>query len=122
MSLSEEGVALTAWNLSILVIWIIGMTLYLYGYVRRETSVADAKMILLFSILLIPWALFTYLSVVGGYNATVDRLMNPGMAQLTFWNYVGYWIWEFKAIVWLGSGLLLIATLLTKMRSSRRHF
>jgi hypothetical protein len=66
MSLSEEGVALTTWNLSILVIWIIGMTIYLYGYVRRETTVADAKMILLFSILLIPWAVFTYLSVVGG--------------------------------------------------------
>jgi hypothetical protein len=113
----EEGVTLGAWNLSILVIWIIGMALYLYGYVRRETTVAEAKMILLFSILLILWAVFTYLFASGLYTASVIRSMAPGLAQLTFWDYVGYWIWEFKVIVWIGSGLLLIATSLAKMRS-----
>jgi hypothetical protein len=114
---ANEGVTLSAWNLSILVIWTIGITLYLNGYLRRETTVADAKMILLFSILLIPWAVLTYLFASGLYTATVVRVMNPGFSPLTLWDRLEFWTWEFKAIVWIGSGLLLMATSLAKMRS-----
>ena len=53
-SLGGEGETLTAWNVSILVLWIIGIALCIYGYVRREATDAEAKVILLFSFFLIP--------------------------------------------------------------------
>jgi hypothetical protein len=121
-----EGGAFTAWNVSILVIWIIGMALYLYGYVRREATDAEATVILLFSFLLIPWAVFTYLFASELYNATVIRIinpgtgeLNPGMSPLTMWDHLEYSTWELKAIVWIASGFVLIATSLLKIVTSR---
>jgi hypothetical protein len=116
-SLGGEGETLTAWNVSILVLWTSGMSLYIYGYVRREATDAEAKVILLFSFFLIPWAVFTYLFASGLFSATVFRIMNPGMSALTVWDYLEYWTWEVKAISWIGSGLLLAVTSLMKMHA-----
>jgi len=117
---SAEGETLTTWNISILAIWIIGLTLYIHGYVRRETTVEEAKMILLLSVLLIPWAWLTYLFASGLLSDALFRAMQPEMSPLTAWDYLEYWTWELKAIFWIGSGLLLTATSLVKMYPIRR--
>ena len=108
---------LTAWNVSIMVLWIIGIALYIYGYVRREATDTEAKVILLFSFFLVPWGVLTYLWASGLYSATVFRTMNPGMTALTGWDYMEFWTWELKAILWIGSGLLLAVTSLMKMHA-----
>jgi hypothetical protein len=118
-SLGEEGETLTAWNVLIVVLLIIGIAFYIHGYVRRETTDAEAKVILLFSFFLIPWGVFTYYFVSGLYSAAVFRIMNPGMSALTIWDYMEYWTWELKAILWIGTGLLLIVTSLLKIVTSR---
>jgi cbb3-type cytochrome oxidase subunit 3 len=116
-SFGGEGETLTAWNVSIFALCIIGLSLYTYGYARREATDVEAKVILLFSFLLIPWALLTYLFASGLFSATVVRIMNPGMSALTVWDYLEYWTWELKAISWISSGLLLIVTSLVKMHA-----
>jgi hypothetical protein len=120
-SLGGEGETLTAWNISIVVLWIIGIALYIDGYVRKETTDAEAKVILLFSGLLIPWGVFTYLFVSGFYSDLIDWSMNPGVRALTVWDYMEYWTWELKAILWIGTGLLLIVTSLVKISAPRKE-
>lgn len=108
---------LTAWNSSIVILLIIGIALYMYGYLRRETVGPEAKVILLFSVFLVLWGVLTYLFASGFYKDLIDWSMNPGMRALTIWDYMEYWTWELKAILWIGSGLLLAATSLVKMHS-----
>jgi hypothetical protein len=87
-----------------LVIWIIAMVLYLYGYFRGETTVHEAKWLLVFSGLLIPWSMLI-VNVVPWINDDGPVLDN-----------LAIWIWEFKEIFWIGSGLLLIVTSCVKIR------
>jgi hypothetical protein len=107
----------TAWNVSVVVLCIIGMALYIYGYVRREATDAEAKVILLFSLLFIPWGVFTCLFASGMLSDAIVRSMNPGMRALTIWDYMEIWTWELKTVSWLGTGLLLVVTSITKMHA-----
>jgi hypothetical protein len=118
-SLDGEGEMLTAWNILIMVLWIIGISLYTYGYVRGEATGAEARMILLFGFFFIPWGLFTYLFASGLRIATIFRSMNPGMSGLTIWDYLEFWVWELKGILWIGTGLLLIVTSLVEVQAAR---
>ena len=108
---------LTAWNSSIVILLIIGIALYMYGYLRREAVGREAKVILLFSVFLVLWGVLTYLFASGFYKDLIDWSMNPGMRALTIWDYMEYWTWELKAISWTGSGLLLAVTSLMKMHA-----
>jgi hypothetical protein len=110
---------ITGWNVSIMVLWIIAIALYMHGYLRQGVTDAQAKVILLFSFILIPWAVFTYFIASGFILDMIDRSMHPGMMALTIWDYIPYWTWELKAIVWIGTGLLLIVTSLLKIGTSR---
>jgi hypothetical protein len=99
----------TPWNLSMLVIWTIAMVLYLYGYFRGETPVHEAKWLLVFSCLLIPWSMLIAIavpSINSGPSAAGPLLDN-----------LAIWTWEFKEISWIGSGLLLIVTSYVKIRT-----
>jgi hypothetical protein len=112
-------IVFTASNASVVGLLIIGIALYIYGYLRREATDAEAKMILLLSLFLIPWAVFTYLLASGFYSDLIRWSMNPGVRALTVWDYMEYWTWELKAILWIGTGLLLIVTSLAKMHTAR---
>jgi hypothetical protein len=112
-------IMVTASNASVVVLLIMGIALYIYGYLRREATDAEAKVILLFSFSLVPWAVFTYLFASGLQSDAIVRSMNLGMRVLTIWDYMEYWTWELKAILWIGTGLLLIVTSLVKMQATR---
>jgi|GEM_PF-7008472 len=86
-----------------LVIWIVAMVSYLYGYFRRETTVHEAKWLVIFNCLLIPWSVLIYngLPLINSDGPVLDNL--------------AMWIWETKEIFWIGSGLLLIATSYVKI-------
>jgi len=107
----------TAWNSSIVILLIIGIALYMYGYLRRQATDVEAKVILLFSFFLVLWGVFTYLFASGFYRNLIDWSMNPGVRALTIWDYMEYWTWELKAILWIGTGLLLAVTSLVKIRA-----
>jgi hypothetical protein len=107
---------LTAWNVSIMILWITGIALYMYGYVRREATDTERKVILLFSFLLIAWAVLTYLVASGFYLDLIDWSKNPGVRTLTIWDHMEYWTWELKGILWIGTGLLLIVTSVMKRK------
>jgi hypothetical protein len=109
----------TALHTSIVALLIIGIALYIYGYLKREATDAEAKVILLFSFFLIPWGVFTYLFALGFYSDLVDWSMNPGVRALTIWDYMEYWAWELKGILWIGIGLLLMLTSFVKMHVGR---
>jgi hypothetical protein len=107
----------TALNASVVVLLIIGIGLYTYGYLRREATDAETKVILMLSFFLILWAVFTYLLASGLYSDEIRWSMNPGVRALTIWDYMEYWTWGLKAISWIGSGLLLAVTSLVKMHA-----
>jgi hypothetical protein len=104
----------TACNLSIMILCIIATAMYMYGYMRGEATDTERKGILLFSCLLILWAVVTYLVASGFYLDLIDWSKNPGVRALTIWDYMEYWTWELKAILWICTGLLLIVTSLMK--------
>jgi hypothetical protein len=110
---------LTAWNVSIMILWTTGIALYMYGYVRREATDTERKIILLFSLFLVAWAVLTYLVAAGFYLDLIDWSKNPGVRTLTIWDHMEYWTWELKGILWIGTGLLLIVTSLLKIVTSR---
>lgn len=110
-------IVVAASNASVVVLLIIGIALYIYGYLRREATDAEAKVILLFSFFLIPWGVFTYLSASGLYISDIVWSMNPGVRALTIWDYMEYWTWELKGILWIATGLLLIVTSPVKMHA-----
>jgi hypothetical protein len=107
---------LIAWNVSIMILWLTGIALYMYGYVRREVTDTERKVILLFSLFLIAWAVLTYLVASALYLDLIDWSKNPGVRALTIWDNMEYWTWELKAILWIGSGLLLIVTSVMKRK------
>jgi hypothetical protein len=115
--LPQDYLLLPVWNVSIVALCITGIALYIYGYERREARVTEAKLILLLSLFLIPWGVLTYLFASGLLNAEIVRSMNPGMGALTVWDYMEIWTWELKAVLWIGTGLLLAVTSLMKMHS-----
>ncbi len=109
----------TELNASIVALLIIGIALYMYGYLRREATDAEAKVTLLIGFFLILWGVFTYLIASGFYNDAIVGSMNPGVRALTMWDYMEYWTWELKGILGIGTGLLLAVTSLTKMYAAR---
>lgn len=110
-------VVITVSNASVVVLLIIGIALYICGYLRREATDAEAKVILLFSLFFVVWGVLVYFVASGLYSDLIDWSMNPGMRALTVWDYLEYWTWELKAISWIGSGLLLAVTSLMKMHA-----
>ncbi len=109
----------TGSHTSVTALLIIGITLYMYGYLKREATDAEAKMILLFSFFLILWGVLTYLFASGFYSNLIDWSTNPGVRALTIWDYMEYWTWELKGILWIGTGLLLIVTSSVKIYNAR---
>jgi uncharacterized membrane protein len=110
-----------ALNASIMLLSIIGITLYIYGYIKRESTNTEAKLILLLSFFLLFWAVLTCLVASGLYNDDIQWSMNPGIRALTIWDYMEYLTWELKAITWIGTGLLLAVTSFMKLLA-RQYF
>jgi hypothetical protein len=108
-------IVVTLSNALMVVLLIMGTVLYIYGYLRGEATYVEAKVILMFGFFLIPWGVFTYLFASGFYSDLIDWSMNPGVRMLTVWDHMEYWTWELKAVLWIGIGLLLLATSLVKM-------
>jgi len=48
--------------------------------------------------------------------------MNPVMRVLTIWDYLEFWTWELKGILWIGTALLLIVTSLVKMHAAGARY
>jgi hypothetical protein len=112
-----EGMTLTAWNTAIVTLLVIGIALYAYGYLKREATRSEAKLLFTSSFFFILWGALTYFFASGLYTATVDRGLNPGMRLSTIWDYMEFWTWQLKAILWIGSGFLFAATSLIKIRA-----
>lgn len=109
---------LTAWNVSIIAVLAIGIAMYLYGYLKQGNK-HRSKATLLFSFLLILWGALTYIIASGWYSDEISWSMNPGVRALTIWDNMQYWTWELKAILWIGTGLLLIVTSALRIVTSR---
>jgi hypothetical protein len=113
--------AFTAWNASILILSIIGVALYMYGYLRREATGETVSEMITLSIVLITWGVFTYfigLLILGIYILPNTPLE---MRALTTWDYISYWMWELKGILGIGIGLLLIPSLLLKRHATYKN-
>lgn len=108
--------AFIGWHVSIIVLLTIGIALYLSGYFKREATKAEAKKSLLLGFILIMWGAFTFFAAAFILADLIDRSMNPGVGALTTWDYLKYWVWELKAIFWVGTGFLLIITSLVQIR------
>jgi membrane protein implicated in regulation of membrane protease activity len=52
--------AFTAWNVLIVILAIIGIALYMYGYLRREATDETISEVITLSIFLVVWGVFTY--------------------------------------------------------------
>jgi len=112
-------ILVTEINASIVVILIIGIALYAYGYLRREATDTEAILILPIGCLLILWGVLTYFLASGLYSNVITWSMYPGVRALTIWDHLEYWTWELKAILGVGTGLLLAATSLMEMHAAR---
>jgi len=110
--------AFTVSNVSIVVLLIIGIALYMYGYVRREAQPSRRIVIFLFFGLLV-WGVFTYIVAMLFLGMAVDRSMNPEMRALTNCDYISYWVWEIKGIFGIGTGVLLATTSLLKRHAQQ---
>jgi hypothetical protein len=86
-----------------MVLLIIGITLYMYGYLRREAQPPRVGVIFL-SLFVILWGVFTYFVAA---------------SALTAWDFVGFWIWEIKGILGIGTGPLLFITSLLKRHAQQ---
>jgi hypothetical protein len=102
-------------NVSVIALLIIGITLYVYGYQRREAQPSRAEVIFL-SLLVILWGMLTCFVATVLLRHAIDQSMTPGASALPIWNYVGFSVWEVKGIFGLGTGALLIRTSLLKRR------
>jgi hypothetical protein len=102
-------------NVSIMALLIIGITLYVNGYQRREAQPSRAEVIFL-SLLAILWGMFTCLVATALLRYAIDQSIMPGVSALTIWDYIGFWMWEVKGIFGIGTGVLLIRTSLLKRR------
>jgi hypothetical protein len=106
---------LTAWNVSIVILAIIGIALYLYGYLRREAIGETRSEVITLSFFLIAWGVLTcviaptVLNFISFFQSTDVEIRAP-----TMWNHIAYWTWELKGIFGIGIGLLPIITLLLK--------
>jgi succinate-acetate transporter protein len=110
--------AFIAWNALMMVLLIIGIALYTYGYMRREATGVRVRVILI-GFFLILWGVFTYLIATGFLSGAISRSMNPEMSALTIWDYISYWTWEIKGIFGIGTGVLLITTSLLKRHAQQ---
>lgn len=106
----------TVLHVSIMVLLIIGIVLYVHGYMKREATDSEVRVILPFSVFLVMWGVIVCLFASGFYRDLIDWSMNPGVRALTIWDYAEYWMWGLKAILWIGTGLLLIGTSLLKIQ------
>jgi hypothetical protein len=104
-------------NVSIMALLIIGITLYVYGYQRREAEPSRSEVISL-SLLVILWGTFTCLVATWLLRYAIDQSMMPGASALTIWNYAAFGLWEVKGIFGIGTGLMLIRTSLLKRRQA----
>jgi hypothetical protein len=104
-------------NVSIMALLIIGITLYVYGYRRREAEPSTAEVIFL-SLLVILWGGFTCFVATVLLRYAIDQSMTPVGSALTIWNYVGFGMWEVKGTFGIGTGVLLIRTSLLKRRQA----
>ncbi|HVP92563.1 MAG TPA: hypothetical protein VMS94_02340 [Acidobacteriota bacterium] len=113
--------AFAAWNASIVILAIIGVALYMYGYLRREATYETISEVITLSIVLITWGVFTYFigPLILGIYTFPDTLWET--RALTTWDYISYWMWELKAILGIGIGLLLIPTLLLKRHATNKN-
>jgi hypothetical protein len=102
-------------NVSIMALLIIGITMYVYGYRRREAQPSRAEVISL-SLLVILWGAFTCFVATALLRHAIDQSMMPGASALTIWDYVAFGMWEVKGTFGIGTGVLLIATSLLKRR------
>jgi hypothetical protein len=112
--------AFTAWNASMVILAIVGVALYMYGYLRREATYETVSEVITLSIVLITWGVFTYF--IGPLILGIYTLPNTPFETraLTTWDYISYWTWELKGILGIGIGLLLIPTLLLKRTATNK--
>ena len=104
-------------NVSIMALLIIGITLYVYGYQKREAQPSRAEVISL-SLLVILWGAFTCFVATALLRYAIDQSMTPVGSALTIWSYLVFGMWEFKGTFGIGTGVLLIRTSLLKRRQA----
>lgn len=112
--------AFIGWNISIIALLTTGIALYLYGYLKREATTVEATKSALLGFILILWGALTYLAAAIILSDQINRSMN-GAVALTIWDYMEFWLWELKAIFWVGTGIMLIATSLLQIRARRNQ-
>jgi hypothetical protein len=114
------SVLFVGWHISIMVLLIIGVALYVFGYLRQETTINEAKMIIFPSVGLIIWGALNYVVVTAFNSLMIVESMQRDLT-LTFWGYMEYWVWELKAILWVATGVMLIVTSLVQIHLRRNQ-
>jgi hypothetical protein len=97
---------------------VAGLALLGYGYRKRQIESKKMKMILVVNVLLVLWGVFVlwFSSVL--YSDLIRWSATHG--ALLFSDYLEYWTWGPKVVLWIGSGLLLTATSLKEIVMRRR--
>ena len=114
------SIFMTIWSASIILILTVGISLYVYGYLKQQGTVNEEKVILILGLLLASWGVFTYLIASAFLSDMILWSMNPDVRSLTILDYLQYWAWEAKAIAWEGTAIMLIVTSITRIRSHAR--
>ena len=114
------SIFMTIWSVSIILILAVGISLYVYGYLKQQGTVNEEKAILILGLLLASWGVFTDLIASAFLSDMILWSMNPDVRALTILDYLQYWTWEAKATVWIGTAIMLIVTSITRIRSHTR--
>lgn len=108
------------WHTSVVAVVVVGLALFGYGYVKRQMRDEGLKMILIVNVLLVLWGVFVLWSASAWYKDMINWFADPGRRAPQIWDYLEYWTWGLKAVLWIGAGLLLTVTSLEEMVTRRR--
>jgi ABC-type nickel/cobalt efflux system permease component RcnA len=107
-----------AWHTSIVAVVVAGLALLGYGYRKRQIESKKMKIILVVNVLLVLWGVFVLWFASVLYSDLIRWSADHG--ALLFSDYLEYWTWGLKAVLWIGSGLLLTVTSLKEIVTRRR--
>jgi hypothetical protein len=94
---------------------VIGVGLYVFGYKKQEMKWEEPVTILILSVPLILWGLFVTLATLGFYRDLLEWSEMPETRGLTIWDHMEYAFGALTGVLWIFSGLLLIATSLREI-------
>jgi hypothetical protein len=104
----------------IIAVQLCGIILYMIGYKRRELE--DFPLLLVSGILLTLWGAFASFLVLGFYNHFMWWITQPGRRAITIWDNLQYATWGLEGLLWIASGITIIATDIHERMAQNRTY